>query len=89
MALSPLLKANSDQLESRKEKNAKLTGNHITRWDNMQNSIPRHLLAAGLFFVVSLPTYAATTTHAALRDELLQMRARDVEVRQAAERGDF
>lgn len=55
----------------------------------MQNSIPRRLLAAGLFFITSMPVYAAAPTHAALRDELLQMRARDQQVREAPIKGDF
>lgn len=55
----------------------------------MQNSIPRRLLAAGLLFAISVTACAAAPTHAALRDELLQMRASDQEVRQAADHGDF
>lgn len=55
----------------------------------MQNAIPGKLLATGFFFAYSLAAFAAAPTHPALRDELLQMHARDQEVREASTKGDF
>lgn len=55
----------------------------------MQNLILSRLLTTGLLFIISVTAYAAAPAHAALREELLEMRARDQEVREASSKGDF
>lgn len=49
----------------------------------MHEGLCRRLVAAGFFLLGSTTVHAALPTHAALREELLQMGARDQRIRQA------
>lgn len=56
---------------------------------NMRSQIGKLGLAACLAALGAAPVLAATPTNPALREELLQMRELDQEVRKSSEKGDF
>lgn len=55
----------------------------------MQRAHLIRLLTAAILYAASVGAHAAGPTHAALRDELLNMAASDQDVRQLASKGDF